>query len=536
MSLPKTSSNLPESQGFSNLEFTTSNSIEDDSGSEDLAKTESTVDRLKNQPEPKKTKNLWWLIPVLGLVLAVGGVSVMRIRDKNSEQAAVTKTAPLNVRTVAAQQSPIRNWVSSEGTVRAVRFKHLAFDVDGEVTYIADRDGRNLREGDRVTKGELLAQIDDRELQADVNKAQAAITEAIEQKAATAAEVAQAQSQVAQARAQVGQMQAQLNQAEAARNLAQSELNRYQQIFNEGAISASDIDFRRNDLLNAEAQVQSVEAQVISAQAQIDTAQAQVKAARDRLRASDSRIATAQAQLSQAQVALEGTKLFAPFDGIVAYKNIRENEYYSTQSVSSQLSNYQGLLDRVPIVVIDPSQFEVTADLSASVGEQVRSGQTTVVAPDDDVRADLSKDLVDSAQIKGKVFAVNPAVTPGGRAIQVTSRMTGGNAPGQGAYSTPVLTIGTNKLLHGSNVTLWIAVAQKDDAVVVPLNAVVFRDRLPYVFVANSDTGKVEQRQVKLGIEGLNQREILEGVSPGELLVTEGQNRLVNDAPVNIMQ
>ncbi len=72
----------------------------------------------------------------------------MRIRDKNSEQAIVTKTAPLNVRTVATLKSPIRNWVAGEGTVRAVRFKHLAFDVDGEVTYIADRDGRHLREGD----------------------------------------------------------------------------------------------------------------------------------------------------------------------------------------------------------------------------------------------------------------------------------------------------------------------------------------------------------------------------------------------------
>ena len=108
--------------------------------------------------------------------------------------------------------------------------------------------------------------------------------------------------------------------------------------------------------------------------------------------------------------------------------------------------------------------------------------------------------------------------------------------PGQGAYSTPVLTIGTGNLLHGSNVTLWISVAQKDDAVVVPLNAVVFRDRNPYVFVANPDTGKVEQRQVKLGIEGLDRREIIEGVSPGELLVTEGQNRLVDGATVKVMQ
>ena len=141
--------------------------------------------------------------------------------------------------------------------------------------------------------------------------------------------------------------------------------------------------------------------------------------------------------------------------------------------------------------------------------------------PDDNLQTNLgNEDVIDSAQTKGKVFAVNPAVSPGGRAIQVTSRMT----------------IGTGNLLHGSNVTLWIAVAQKDDAVVVPLNAVVFRDRLPYVFVANPETGKVEQRQVKLGIEGLDRREIIDGVSPGELLVTEGQNRLVDGATVKVMQ
>ena len=254
MSLPKT--NPSNSEGLADLE-PASDELEKSIVVESIVEN-SSLPETGQQPESKGIKKLWWVIPILGLFLAVGSISVMRIRDKNSEQAVVTKTAPLNVRTVAVQQSPIRNWVASEGTVRAVRFKHLAFDVDGEVTYIADRDGRNLREGDRVTKGELLAQIDDRQLQADVNKAQAAVTEAREQKAATAAEVAQAQSQVAQARAQVGQMRAQLNQAKAVRNLAQSELNRYQQIFNQGAISASDIDSRRNDLLNAEAQVQSV--------------------------------------------------------------------------------------------------------------------------------------------------------------------------------------------------------------------------------------------------------------------------------------
>ena len=49
----------------------------------------------------------------------------------------------------------------------------------------------------------------------------------------------------------------------------------------------------------------------------------------------------------------------------------------------------------------------------------MRSGQTTVIAPDDNLQADLdNEDVIDSAQTKGKVFAVNPAVSPlGVRAI-----------------------------------------------------------------------------------------------------------------------
>ncbi|MGK7916888.1 MAG: hypothetical protein AB4038_15310, partial [Prochloraceae cyanobacterium] len=54
------------------------------------------------------------------------------------------------------------------------------------------------------------------------------------------------------------------------------------------------------------------------------------------------------------------------------------------------------------------------------------------------------------------------------------------------------------------------------------------RDRQPYVFVVNEDEGLVEQRWIQPGIERLAKREIIEGVEPGEKLVTEGKNRWVN--------
>ncbi|WOD39664.1 efflux RND transporter periplasmic adaptor subunit [Nodosilinea sp. E11] len=469
-----------------------------------------------------RLRRFWWLIPLVGVVFTVGGISVVRLRDAASEAAVVAAPAPLTVQTVTAERGSIQAWVSSEGTVQAVRFKHLAFDVDGDITYLASREGRTLRAGDAVRQGELLAQIDDRTLQADINQAEAQVNEAQRQRGAATANVAQMESQVASARAQVAQAEAQVAQAQTAQNLAQTELQRYQQLFSQGAISASDLDNRRGTVQDAGSQAAAAQAQVQTAQAQVSTAQAQVQSAREQLRATDSQIATAQARLNQAQVTLEGTRLYAPFDGIVAYLNIRENEYYSLQAVSSQLGNYQELLSRVPIVVIDPSEFEVVADLSAGVGDRIQPGQTALVTASNGTALTQSQaggSLIDSAQAQGSIFAVNPAVSPGNRAIQATARMTSGSG----------------NLQHGASVNLWIAAAEQGDTVVVPLNAIAFRDQGAYVFVVNEATSTVEQRPVELGLEGFDQREVLSGLQAGEQIVTVGQNGLADGATVRVV-
>ncbi|MEL6470981.1 MAG: efflux RND transporter periplasmic adaptor subunit [Cyanobacteria bacterium J06623_4] len=485
-----------------------------------LTPPESVADSSKNAAHKpnlgSRLKGRWWLIPAVGIVIAIGGLTAVRIQQTRSQDIEASTPAPLTVRSAIAQSAPIQAWTSSEGIVEAVRFKYLTFDVAGDVTYLAEREGRNLREGDTVTAGELLAQIDDRSLQADVNQAQAAVNEAMRQRGAAAASVAQAESQVAQARAQVAQTQAQLNQAESAQNLAQTESQRYQQLFSQGAISASELDNRLSTLQDSAAQVQAAQAQVSAAQAQVSTAQAQVLSAQEQLRATDSQIETARARLQQAQVALEGTRLYAPFDGIVAYLNIRESENYAPQGAQNDPGE-------VPIVVVDPSQYEVIADFAAYRGERIAPGQTTLVQDgqvNSAVSAQPSDDLLSRADAQGEVYSVNPAVSPDGRSIEVTSRISSGGA----------------NLRHGENITLWVAIAEAEDAVTVPLSAVVYREQQPYVFVINEQTNQVEQRLVEIGIEGLNERQILSGVTVGEEVVTEGQNRLVDGATVQVAQ
>ena len=498
--------------------------------------SEQVEEDSKSDNKTNVLKKYWWLA-LLG-VLLVGGVAVWQPWSSTSEETVTeTETVKLSVRTTKAQREPIRAWVSSEGNVQAVNYKHLAFEVEGDVTYIADRNGRELREGDRVSKGELLARVDDRELLADVSQAQAAIAEAQQNRAAAAAQVAQAQAQLQQARSQVQQVQAQVNKAQTSRNLAQTNLERYRLLAEEGAISESEFDSRVSTVQDAEADVAATSAEVAAAQGQVSSAQAQVQAAQEQYKATQSAITTAQARLTQAQVALEGASLYAPFDGIVAYLNINEGEYYSPQAVSSQLGgDYQGILNRVPMVIIDPSQYEVIVDLAGSNGDRVKTGQPAFIASEGNIQQSVGNNagnsaftdsnsntqqefLANNARARGEVFAVNPAITPGGRAIEATVRL------------QPET---TGNIKHGEQVLTWIGVAEEPNAVVVPLNAVVYRDQTPYVFVVNSE-GVIEQRQVQLGIRGITQQQIISGVEPEESVVTQGQNRLVDGAEVRIV-
>ena len=239
----------------------------------------------------------------------------------------------------------------------------------------------------------------------------------------------------------------------------------------------------------------------------------------------------------------------------MAYLNINEGEYYSPQIVSSQLGgDYQGILERVPMVIIDPSQYEVMVELAGNNGDRVEVGQPALIASEGNIQQQIgsansnseafvdrnlerseSNVLIDNARARGEVFAVNPAISPGGRAIEATVRLEPETTEDVNmAIRDGEATSASLAIKHGEQVLTWIAVAEEDNAVVVPLNAVVYRDRIPYVFVVNSE-GVIEQRQVELGIRGITGQQIISGVEADESVVTQGQNRLVDGVEVKVV-
>jgi len=464
-------------------------------------------------PTKTTTKKSKWLLLIGTIALLVGGAIVWRyasISESPSEEPRNNiEQARLAVRTVPANLEPIQAWTYGDGNVSAIIKKHLTFQAEGTINYLKKVDGRDLREGDWVREGELLARLDRRKYDADITVVTAEKIEAKNQVISAIASFKQAEESLAQANAD-------LQKAKADEAFSRADLKRYQELAAEGAIARREVDVRETDYKNTQAATMAAWARVRSAQAEVAAAQTQIEIA-------EAGVDSANARVTQSYVDREDTELLAPFDGIVARMNIRQGEYWTPQIVSVG-GDYQSIIERLPIIVIDPNRFEVDVELPAFQGAQVKPGQTAFVILDGNRSSANSErftgeDLIKLASARGTVFSVSPSVSPGGRSVRVTIRLYEGAA----------------NLQDGEQVSAWIATQEKERAIVAPFNAFVFRDRLPYVFVVNEEKGIVEQRAIKQGIEGLAKREILEGVQPGEKLVTEGKNRLVNGAPVEII-
>ncbi|MGN6696356.1 MAG: biotin/lipoyl-binding protein, partial [Aquihabitans sp.] len=111
-------------------------------------------------------KKPWVVMPLVAL-LALGGWFAFRPDDDASadQQAATQQTVDATVGTMAKT-------VSADGTLAAADTEDLSFASAGTVTAV------NVKAGDQVKAGDVLAEIDSAELQADVSAAEATVADA----------------------------------------------------------------------------------------------------------------------------------------------------------------------------------------------------------------------------------------------------------------------------------------------------------------------------------------------------------------------
>jgi len=98
--------------------------------------------------------------------------------------------AAVSVRTAEITSGPIQAWVFAEGTARAIEREFLSFESAGRIAYVDPE----LKEGDPISEGQVIAYQQQDRPEADLANARASVVEAQGQKAIAEASLEEAEA------------------------------------------------------------------------------------------------------------------------------------------------------------------------------------------------------------------------------------------------------------------------------------------------------------------------------------------------------
>jgi membrane fusion protein (multidrug efflux system) len=224
--------------------------------------------------------------------------------------------------------------------------------IEGNITPVASRVSGavtkvNVDDNQLVNAGDVLVQLDPRDYQVAVERAQGELADALAnargEKTAVPVSSASSTSQLAIARANIAAAQqevdaakARLEEATANYNKAATDLKRFQQLLQKDEISRQQYDAAVANDKSAQATVDAARAAVATAQSHVEQARAQFKSAatapeqisiqRSKAAAAEGNVQTKQAALAQAKLNLEYTVIRAPVAGVVSKKSVQPGQ------------------------------------------------------------------------------------------------------------------------------------------------------------------------------------------------------------------
>ncbi|HHP7232257.1 MAG TPA: response regulator [Xenococcaceae cyanobacterium] len=284
-----------------------------------------------------------------------------------------------------------------------------------------------IDEGDSVQQGQVVAVLDSNNrsraalesAKADVQIAQANLVrvKAGAKQGDINAQRAAVNRLEAELRGQVASQRATLARLEAELENAQVEYRRHQQLYEEGAISASERDTRRLRVNTVQRQLEEAEETLTRT---IETTQVQRSEAQARLasiaevRPEDVQVATAelvqaQAAVQQAQAALELTEVRSPIDGQVLNVNVRPGEVIGNRGIAA---------------LGKTGQMYVVAEVYETDIERVKVGQQAIVtgaAFSEELQGEVAKIGLEVA--RQDVFNADPLANTDNKVVEVKIRL-----------------------------------------------------------------------------------------------------------------
>jgi len=403
----------------------------------------------------------------------------------------------VTVQTGKAQRQDLATVVSASGEIKPKTYVNIGANAFGKITHLY------VKEGDRVKKGQLLAQIENVQPEADVSANQASLQAA--------------QTDAIASDAGLKTSQADLLRAQADYDRNKLDWDRAQNLYKDGLISKSDFDSRKNAWATADAGLTQAQARVAQAKAQKDSAERHV--------------AQAQATLTHYTDLLQKTTYPAPFDGVITNLPVREGE-----TVVIGIQNAQG------------STLMTIADMSVITAE-VRVDETDIVNVRLGQPSEVTIDAIPKKIFHGTVSEIGDNAIVRSSGVS-TSQQTSASEEAKDFKVVVTLTDAPDDLRPGLSTTAKITTATRSNALSIPIQALTLRTKAqmdqqnnqpgsvhaaaPVVKEVASKSKKEDELQgvfvirnkkamfvpVTTGVTGTTDIEVLDGLKEGDEVIT----------------
>src|SRR5215470_18020237 len=227
-----------------------------------------------------------WQKVLIGIGVVVVFAAVIGMTVYQSHKNLVT------VQTGKAQKQTLAAVVSASGEIKPKTYVNIGANAFGKIVKL------HVKEGDRVRKGQLLAQLENVQSAADVDAMKASL-----QAAETDSVAADAAMKTAMA---------DLNRAKSDEARAKLDYDRASGLYHDQLIAKQDYDARKATWEQADAGVAQAQARIAQAKAQKES--------------TDKRITQNSANLTRVSDVLRKTIYEAPFDGVITNLPVREGE------------------------------------------------------------------------------------------------------------------------------------------------------------------------------------------------------------------
>jgi HlyD family secretion protein len=393
-----------------------------------------------------------WKKVLIGVGVALVVVIIVSVTVYQSRKNLVT------VQTGKAQKQNLASVVSASGEIKPKTYVNIGANAFGKIIKL------HVKEGDRVRKGQLLAQLENVQSSADVN--------------ATRASVQAAQTDAAAGDAALKTSLADLNRAKSDAAHAKLDWDRAQGLYNAALIAKQDYDVKKAAWESADAGLAQAEARVVQAKAQKDSM--------------DKHITQNEANLTRVSDVLQKTTYEAPFDGVITNLPVREGE-----TVVIGIQNSPG------------STLMTIADMSVITSE-VKVDETDIVNVHLGQAADVTIDAIPHKVFHGVVSEIgdNAIVRSTGVA---TSQATSTSEEAKDFKVVVTLTDPPLDLRPGLSSTAKITTATRSSALSIPIQALTVRTQSDLV-PKDKDGGKGSVQAASAPVDVSKSKEEVQGV------------------------